>query len=290
MGARIRIGRAMTANPCKSCGADLAGIYCSRCGEKVLRDSDLTLGALLRQVVDGFLSLDGTFLRSLWLLIAKPGFLATEYVGGRRILYTKPIVLFLTANAIFFFYLPFSGFSSSLESQTSDQLYSPLIAGLVAHRFGSPDAAREFAERYDARTGELAKVLIILLVPLTALVVGLLYYARSRSFFEHLIFALYFMAFYLWLGCLLLPFVLALFEALAGALGLSSTVRVLSSELPLVVLQIPSSALWLYFAANRYYGGSKALNGLRAVLLPVALFFVLNAYRLILFFVVFYSV
>jgi len=280
----------MTANPCKSCGAELTGVYCSHCGEKVLHPPDLTIGALLRQVVDGFLSLDGTFLQSLWLLIAKPGFLATEYLGGRRILYTKPIVLFLTANAIFFVYLPFSGFSSSLESQSTEQLYSPLIAGLVKQRFDSADEARDFAERYDVRTGELAKVLVILLVPLTALLVGALFFSRGRRLYTHLIFALYFMAFYLWFDCLLLPFLLALVEALASAMGLSTLARVLSGQLSLVALQIPASAMWLYFAANRYYGVSKSLNVVRAVLLPIAMYFVLSVYRLMLFFVVFYTV
>jgi hypothetical protein len=85
---------------CSNCGATLAGPYCHACGQKRITAGERGLGHLLGEGLRQVTELDGKLLRSLRLLLFKPGLLSREYLDDRRARYATPISLFLLANVM----------------------------------------------------------------------------------------------------------------------------------------------------------------------------------------------
>src|SRR5687768_8601619 len=83
---------------CKSCGHEFTGLYCNICGEKVLEPRDRTLKTFLSQIQLALTFTDNKFLKSLKLMITRPGFLSREFVEGRRVPYARPIQVFFVLN------------------------------------------------------------------------------------------------------------------------------------------------------------------------------------------------
>lgn len=66
---------------CLNCGTDLAGRWCSQCGQRVaaLRPS---LPELLHDATHELSHLDGKIIRTVGLLLFKPGALTVEFLEG----------------------------------------------------------------------------------------------------------------------------------------------------------------------------------------------------------------
>lgn len=87
--------------PCLNCGTPLQGTYCFQCGQKA-QNRRLPLKALLHDVLHDLLHLDHKILESVWLLIRRPGFLAEEYLAGRRVRHVPPFRLYVIASFALF--------------------------------------------------------------------------------------------------------------------------------------------------------------------------------------------
>src|SRR5687767_12745415 len=79
---------------CKSCGTQFLGYYCNMCGEKVLDLEDRSFKTFLSNVQITTTFTDNKFLKTLKLIVTKPGFLSKEYAQGRRVSYMRPLQLF----------------------------------------------------------------------------------------------------------------------------------------------------------------------------------------------------
>jgi hypothetical protein len=90
---------------CKVCNNTFHGRYCNICGEKVSEPYERSFLNFLDGIVNAFTFLDGKFLKSLKLLILRPGQLSRNIADGKRVPYMKTISLFFVAN---FFYFLFS--------------------------------------------------------------------------------------------------------------------------------------------------------------------------------------
>jgi Protein of unknown function (DUF3667) len=83
---------------CPSCAEPGRGRYCSACGERFLVDHDFSLRYFfLETLPHEVLDIDGKFLRTLRLLLLRPGMLASEYVVGRRQQYVGPLRFYVIA-------------------------------------------------------------------------------------------------------------------------------------------------------------------------------------------------
>ena len=95
---------------CTNCGAELADLYCARCGERQPGHHDLSVGHFVHDVVHEFVHLDSTLFRTLRDLVARPGVLTEENFAGRKSRSIPPLRLFLTLFALqflaFTFYTP----------------------------------------------------------------------------------------------------------------------------------------------------------------------------------------
>lgn len=86
---------------CRNCGAHATGHYCANCGQET-RVALPTFGTFMREAAGRYVALDGRLWRTLFALIARPGFLTREYLSGRRRRYIRPARLFLVLYLLLF--------------------------------------------------------------------------------------------------------------------------------------------------------------------------------------------
>ncbi len=298
-------------NVCVTCGERLQGRYCHACGEKRPAEGDRTVRHFVGDVLGSALSIDGTFWRTFRLLVFRPGALTAEHIAGRRRPYLTPLRLFLLCNVAYFVaqpYTGFSGYNTPLRSQMSQQAYSRSsdIRGHIADRLGfdaridadelaESEAFRFYEQRFDARSDALARTLVILLIPLTALLLKALLPRRLLA--DHLVFATHLMA---WQLLVVMSAWLLLYgSVLQGAL--------LYLPLPrgLLVHINETHALWfvliyLFLALRRAYGLTRGTAAWRSGVLAlppvygigVAGLLVIGMvfYRYLLFWITFWTV
>jgi len=87
---------------CQNCGVPLLGDYCYACGQPV-KGLVRHFSSLIGDVLDSVFEWDGRTPRTLWPLLAKPGYLTLEYLAGRRVRYVSPFRLFFFLAVITFF-------------------------------------------------------------------------------------------------------------------------------------------------------------------------------------------
>ncbi|MEM7245446.1 MAG: DUF3667 domain-containing protein [Acidobacteriota bacterium] len=93
---------------CRNCGRPRQERFCGACGQDH-RYERLETRALLKDGIDAFLNLDGTFWTTFRGLLRHPGKLATAYVSGQRRCYTHPIRYLLIAVAFYAILLSLAG-------------------------------------------------------------------------------------------------------------------------------------------------------------------------------------
>jgi Protein of unknown function (DUF3667) len=271
---------------CATCGVSVSTQHCPGCGEKALEAKDLTFMGLMSQVFQSVTSVDSRLLRSLRVLITRPGVITSAYVTGPRKPYIGPFQLFLIVNVMFFAVQSFSGspvFSTSLHSHMHDQDWSAFARTLVSHKLQAEHATlAAYAPVFDHAVDVNAKSLVILLVLPFALLLIPLFAGSHRPFVTHLVFALHLLAFLLLWSCILL-----LFTALLTAFG-GSGLRSPWVDRGLFVVLIAVIATYLYVATAVVYEANGMVRALKVAVLAVAIAAAVPGYRFLIFLVTLY--
>lgn len=233
---------------CPNCGAAGAVRFCPQCGQK---QGTGIPGALtyLHEIVNHYVALDGKLWRTLWLLLARPGLLVSEYIAGRRQRYIGPLKLYLTFSVIFFVLAsltPAAGVRVALrldpgsaQGQELEQALEQMPQGLrqtveraLAEAERNPaqpvPSAREIGDRLQAQ----APRAMFLLLPAFAGLSLFAFRRRPQHYAVHLMLALHAHA----VAFLVFILQLALPAAVGGKLA----------------LLLP---LWLLFAFRHVFGG-----------------------------------
>ncbi|MBB5203075.1 hypothetical protein HNQ51_000368 [Inhella inkyongensis] len=94
---------ASTSNTCANCGHRLApwDKFCAQCGQDTANHPP-SLWEFVHEFLLHYVAFEGKLWKSLWGLLAKPGFLTTEYLAGRKQRYVLPLRLILTLGLVFF--------------------------------------------------------------------------------------------------------------------------------------------------------------------------------------------
>lgn len=87
--------------------------FCPHCGQKT--NDELTIGVLFYNTISNYFSFDARFFKSFIPLMFKPGYLAKEFIRGKRMLYLHPAQMYLFISVVFFFI-----FSFTVSEQTED--------------------------------------------------------------------------------------------------------------------------------------------------------------------------
>lgn len=164
--------------------------------------SDFTLGKYAKLLFEHFSHLDSKLLKSLWLLVSRPGFLTAEYVAGRHKVYMKPLQLFLVVNLIFFLLLG------------SNDVFAPKVkwvyksnattwSGKSVQTMTDEYAAREQITTdaaimaIDKEISVYTKAMLYVLVPILGLLFYALFFRQNPYYLCNLIFATHWFAFLL---------------------------------------------------------------------------------------------
>lgn len=90
-----------TLTHCENCQAPLAGPYCAQCGQHAI-DYRRSLMQVMIDAADSFFDWDTKFLRSLGVLLVRPGRITNDFNAGRRVRYMHPLRLYFLASIAFF--------------------------------------------------------------------------------------------------------------------------------------------------------------------------------------------
>jgi hypothetical protein len=241
--------------PCTNCGA-ASSDYCVRCGERQPGHHDLSVSHFGHEVVHEFVHLDSKLFRTLRDIVAKPGFLTTEYFAGRKSRYIAPLRLFLTLFALqfvaFTFYAP-----AALYTVASMKKFDKAgaLTKLIDRRAAKVHLTREETERrIDERWHKNYSLLQLLNIVGVAVVLKVLH--RKRYFAEHLVFAAHFLAFsYI--------VTLAIDWPIYAVAGFHP--GLLQKGVSAVTIGI--QLVYLFIAQRRFYSGGRAPTAIKTVLL-----------------------
>ena len=261
--------------------------FCPQCGEEPLRRHDLTLRDLAARAFENVTSADRRLLRSLIMILTKPGRLTAYHVSGRRRAFLGPLELFLIANALFFAVQSFTQtniFSSPLDSHLHHQDWSGFARQIVGERLRAGHVTLEdYAPKFDGAAVLNAKALIILMVLAFAPLPAILFFRRHRPIGVHIVFALHFYAFVLLLFCTSLG--IAEIDILTGGAGLLSR----RLDLILSVANLLACTAYLHFACGAAYGVAGWPRFVAALLLAIHVALIVQAYRFAIFLITLYA-
>ena len=86
---------------CLNCGAEVQGRFCHVCGQENVMTHQ-NFWSLAKHFVFDIFHFDGKFFHTLGFLFIRPGFVARQYVDGKRMSYLDPIRMYLFTSAVFF--------------------------------------------------------------------------------------------------------------------------------------------------------------------------------------------
>lgn len=284
---------------CLNCGAHLTGQYCGQCGQRAV-GRFISIWQLLSDAFGDLLELDSRLWRTMIPLLKRPGLLTKDYLEGRRARYMPPFRMYLVLSLLFFvvaffnprddlaiFYEPVV--APIVEIMPEDEVSAedePVEddAGFLndcsigefnlgegpewLERRMTPERLEAVCKRVQAigQTGLKKAVLenipaaLIILLPLMAFVLKLLYPLSRRYYVEHLLFFVHFHSF--------MFFILTL-QVLLTRLGewIGFVETLFSLIVIAATLYIP---VYLFVAMRRVYGQGRALTIVKFVPLVVA--------------------
>jgi len=259
---------------CKSCGNSFEGNFCNQCGEKVLHASDRSFKKLMSNVVEAITFADSKLLKTLGLVLGRPGFVTREFIEGRRVKYMKPLSLFFVLNLVYFFFPVIQLFNASLNTQLFSPLgrfYSTVLTAKL-HRLNMD--LNSFSLLYNLKTVALAKLMVMVFVFISSLPLNLLYRKRNRFFTDHIDYMVELACFNLFVNAIVL-------SVFAHFLGLGKYLN----ELALTVIFVSTNLYFVVRSSYEFYGETWLRLVVKSLLMVIFLKIALEIYRSILFFV-----
>jgi hypothetical protein len=206
---------------CANCDSPLAGRYCASCGQSA-EEVKRPAAELLLHALEALFDFDGRGMRSLKMLLIRPGLLTVLYLSGKRASFAPPVRLYLFVSLLFFAAVAATDTAilqitrpAGGDHRGTLLFFAPLdthrrmgktdLADDVEIKGQAPDWVKNLIEggnralanprALDQRLSELFPKMMFGLVPFFAVILWLLYARRQRFLIEHLVFALHFHAF-----------------------------------------------------------------------------------------------
>jgi hypothetical protein len=270
-----------TTITCQNCGNRFQGPYCNICGEQVYHEHDKRFAHFIEEAFHFITHFDTKYFQSFWLIFSRPGFLAQQYSQGRRKKYFSPVSFFMIGVVIYLLFPLMQGMNISFASHLSNNngLHFHALQRWAQHKALAEHVSLEqIAEKFDHISPKISKVLLVILIPMSALVLALLFNrGRHYYYFDHLMFAAEFNSFYLYSSFFLLPLLVILISRTFG-LGLDA-----GDNAFFLTFQGLIILLALTTALKRFYQLRFFIALLYALLFLVLYLITILIYRYILF-------
>uniref|UniRef100_A0A486XH47 Gll1812 protein n=1 Tax=Rheinheimera sp. BAL341 TaxID=1708203 RepID=A0A486XH47_9GAMM len=262
---------------CDNCYSNLHGGFCHQCGQEK-KSYIRNVSGVVTEFFGEFSNWDTRVWRTLVPLWFRPGYLSRRYVDGHRVPYVPPLRLYLFTSIIAFLLLAKLLPDTSMNVKNSNQPLPSLVSGeavtpeqfqqelvdklqadVQAEGMDMPFLSTEASSEFERKIAQLsanpkqainkffslAPQMMLLLLPLFALLLKLLYIRSERYYMEHLIVALHSHSFILQFSV----FYLAL-ELLAQDISLSWLSHIIKWLANAVLLWMP---LYLLLCQKNYY-------------------------------------
>lgn len=232
-----------SAAACRECGTALVGPYCHACGQPSV--------AVRRSFGDAIFGQTGRFVRTLVLLVVRPGELAREIDEARDRRSTRPGSLL--TNVIAFFFLVGGGLGGFSAHALLDADTTGTLSGLATRQAqvrGVPPAV--YDERLDNRFRSTYSILITLSALSYGLALWLVERRKGKAWIVHIAAAVQYLC---------MTFVLS---ALAFGIARLAHVDLLAQWWAGALLVIPL-AIYLYVVLRRVYDDAPGLALLKAL-------------------------
>lgn len=275
---------------CLTCGTSFQGKFCCRCGEKVVDQQDRSIRSFLSDLLNAFTFLDGKFPTSIKAILLQPGKLSEDVVRGVRVPYMKPVSLFFVANFLYFLLPGSEIFNTSLKSQLTTSPLREVMQPLVDNKIDALHiSVEEFEILFNSESSSWAKILIVLIVILFSLITALVNFSRSHYYADHLTYAFEFVSYVIFYPVILF-FSLTYFIYWIGQQIGSDLQWLFSDEL---VFQLPIFSLMIFYFLFKseimFYKAQRSKAFFKTIALFWGLVGIVIIYRVILFFVTFWS-
>lgn len=274
----------LTTIKCPSCGQRLTGNFCAQCGEKKPVSNEFSLRSFAEETVEGFTHFDTKFFKSIKTLILKPGALTRHFEEGRRVRFMKPVQLFIISNLLFFLMVGGANiFAIPLKNYLRYNNYLAFnTQEAFSKKFGTDGSIEQVSVLFNEKIASQSKTFIFLFIPFVALACALLFFRKKKYFSLHLVFATHFFTFLL----LFFTSFHFLFELPNQYFSFLSVDQfdVFATSLNFFVLVI-----YLTKAIRYYYMPNWLMTVFGSLFIGVLFIFLLQAYRIFLFYKILYS-
>jgi hypothetical protein len=198
---------------CKNCGNRFSGKYCNECGEKVYTEHDRTAIHFLEEGFHFLTHFEGTFFTTVKTIFTKPGQVSVDYAYGIRKKYFKLLSLFLLLVVIYLLFPMFEGLNMQLYYHVHHSMYGNYARGKVISIMQQKHwTDQQVSEQFHKISEKTSKILLLVLIPLTALATWPITFRKRNYAYDQMVFATEMNCFYLIWGFLLLPLLLNIFE------------------------------------------------------------------------------
>lgn len=287
----------MKSAHCPNCESPIQNQFCENCGEKRFLKQDLAFKHLLKQLFTSLTDIDNKLIKSFYLLLIKPGQLSLDYINGKRKNRLNPIQLFLICNIVYFIFASLSHqntFKTELQTHLNayNFIHYEMAQQLVDEKLiETGEDYKNYEKRFNTKIDVFAKSLVFLIIPIIAVVFFMVFSFPKKQYLtvKSIVYSINITSFLLCF--LILQFVISI-ALLKGFLFLFNidlmpyigTEAFMSVPLFLVIWW------YLFVSSKRLFKSNHGLLFLKSIIMVVAVYYAILIYRMVLFFVTFYSV
>ena len=266
---------------CKNCSTEFKGRYCNHCGEKVIEPYERSIRFFIDSVFNAFTFVEGKFWNTLKTVFRYPGQYSKDFSEGIRQRYMKPIAFFFVGNVIYFLFPLFiNTFATPLHNHPNMEFYGGFASEWIESRLQQEQLTFEqLATKFDPQSVNLAKTLLVLIIPLFALLASLINFSRKMYFSDHLLFSAEFNAYMIFCNLVFLPFILLIITFIFEQFNFNLKI----DDQVLLPIISTTSLYFLISAEKRCYGLKWWRAILKGTFLFGCFFITLQAFRFILF-------
>lgn len=154
---------------CPNCGNAFSGKYCGTCGQKKI--GRLTIKEVWEELLQAVFEADRSLLSFVWHSIVRPGYIAREYLEGKRKRFFSPFQFMLLITGVSIFFVSQMG------------LDEKLIQG-ISQAQGKSEEAQKFTRIFMQVTIQYQALFLILFIPFFSIAYRWIYRKQHLNFAE----------------------------------------------------------------------------------------------------------